>query len=71
MGKIDFVPVKEDVVEVYSNDGRRNWKEIQYSCPICGRKLMGYRYDDACDQCGTFFSWPECKSRITTAYSIR
>lgn len=71
MGKIDFVPVKMDVVDVYNDDGWKSWKEIQYSCPTCGRKLKGYKCDTACDQCGTFYAWPENKPRIVTTHSIQ
>ena len=41
-----------------SSDFRDEWHEIDYFCPKCGKIINGgYKSENACDNCGTFYDW--------------
>lgn len=46
------------------NDGRDGYDYIEYWCPKCNRRIGGYRYKTACDNCGTFYDWGDDAPRI-------
>lgn len=59
--KPEDVIVKKPNAEVCCDtgeDGRASPKYyIRYTCPSCGKRILKYRADISCDQCGTFYDW--------------
>lgn len=58
------------VNEHYNADGWNSWYDIDYQCPVCGRNLMGYGKEIACDQCGTFFDWGTKRPKIKVTRTV-
>lgn len=49
----------------FGNDGRDCKWVIRYYCPTCKRRIFGgYKADNACDNCGTFYDWGKREPRI-------
>ena len=44
---------------------------IKYYCPTCGRSIRGYKSDNACDNCGTFYDWGDNEPKIVVIKSIK
>lgn len=55
------------IEQTRDNDGWNYWYEIRYFCPVCNKRLQGYRKENGCENCGTFFDWgsKEPKIKIT------
>ena len=61
--------------ELYHSEGNDGWDAydgIRYRCPTCNR-LIGpyYKYETACDQCGTFYDWGNGPARIVITKSVQ
>lgn len=55
---------RAEIEHKYNDDGWRDWYEIEYYCPICDRHIRGYKSDNSCDECGTFYDWGNSKPQI-------
>ena len=55
----------------YNEDGWKDWYEIEYYCPTCGRNIRGYKSDNACDECGTFYDWGKCEPEIAEIRTVK
>lgn len=53
------------------NDGRDGHYYIEYHCPKCGKRILYYRHENACDRCGTFYDWGKREPEIVITRSIK
>lgn len=59
------------ISEAHNDDGWKTWDTIKYYCPTCGRSIRGYKSDNACDNCGTFYDWGDSEPKIVVIKSIK
>ncbi len=62
---------KTRIEHKYNEDGWKDWYEIEYYCPTCSRNIRGYKSDNACDECGTFYDWGKFKPEIVEIRTVR
>ena len=54
----------------YGVDGKDEFYEILYLCPVCGKRIRGYAVENACNKCGTFFDWGKRPPRIEVSRRV-
>ena len=54
----------------YGTDGRDDCYYIEYTCPCCGRIISGYKKENACNKCGTFYDWGDREPKIVLTRSV-
>lgn len=67
---IEKIRPKAEVRLDFGIDGRDQHYYIQYSCPVCGQNIWGYRSKTACDRCGTFYDWGNREPKIVVSRSV-
>ena len=54
-------------------NGRKKYAEddldyrIKYTCPICGKRIRGYRQEEGCSDCNILYDWGTSKPRVVRA----
>ena len=70
MDNINKVRPSARVAVDYGPDGRDMRYYIEYRCPVCNNWTIGYKQENACDRCGTFYDWGNREPKIVVKRSV-
>lgn len=70
MAKVIKVKPDMRIVTRHDDDGKNEWQEIEYSCPLCHRVLRGWYTTVGCSDCRVFFDWGKKEPTIKVEQRI-
>lgn len=70
MNNITKIRPNAKIAVDYGCDGRDIRYYIEYRCPCCDQWISGYKKENACERCGTFYNWGNREPRIVVSRSV-
>ena len=37
---------------------------LKYTCPLCGKRIKGYKQEEGCDNCNILYDWGKEKPHV-------